>query len=153
MAMSGGYDELSPAVIAATRRPVGMIVGIVATVDAGGFPHLAPIGSVRAVSPREIRFGCDRQHDTFANVVRDGRVAISIVAPPNLAVGIRGRARVMQEHMYTRRNHAIVTVQVEEVKDDLPPGSRIPTGITYSGDPEGLAEIVRYLAEVEAARG
>ncbi len=91
-------DELPAAVISALRRPVGEVVAIVATVDADGSPRTAAFGSVRPVTGHELRFGCNRTHATFTNVIRDGRVMVALFSPA-VAVGIRGRARLVREQL------------------------------------------------------
>ena len=45
-------------------------------------------------SRRSMRFGCDRKHETYENIKRNGQVVVSLVAPPDNAVSIRGKARV-----------------------------------------------------------
>jgi hypothetical protein len=90
-------SELPPGVFDVLRRPNRGInpVTIVATVDPDGRPHTAPFGSVRAVTPRLLRVSSLRFHQTYANLCRDGRVAVAVVAPPDIAVSISGRARVV----------------------------------------------------------
>jgi hypothetical protein len=135
----------------ALRRPIGDIVAIVATVDLDGAPRTAAFGSVRPITPTRLRFGCNRAHDTFANVVRDGRVMVAVFADPDVAIGIRGRARVLREQIDSWPTDAVVEIEVESVKNDAHPMAPLTTGITY-GLPAGLAErLERYVAEVEAA--
>jgi flavin reductase (DIM6/NTAB) family NADH-FMN oxidoreductase RutF len=66
-------------------------VAVVATVDEDGTPRTAPFGSLRAVTPKLVRLACSRHHDTYGNMCRDGRVSVAVLAPPNIAVSIRGR--------------------------------------------------------------
>ena len=122
-----------------------------ATVDADGAPRTAAFGSVRPITPRTLRFGCNRAHDTFANVVRDGRVMVAVFAPPDVAVGIRGQARVVAEQMRALPGDAVIQIDVEAVKNDFLPAAAIVTGITYTVTGEVARQLDRYLAEVEAA--
>lgn len=92
---------------------------IVATVDPDGTPHVAPFGGVRAITPRLLRLISWRDHDTYANLCRDDRVMISLLAPPNIAVSVRGRARVVRERMNVDENYAVVEIDVEELKKDM----------------------------------
>jgi flavin reductase (DIM6/NTAB) family NADH-FMN oxidoreductase RutF len=57
--------------------------------DKDGTPHTAPFGSVRAVTPRLLRLISARYHDTYANLARDGRAVVALLAPPDIAVSIR----------------------------------------------------------------
>lgn len=143
-------DELPAAVILALRQPVGEVVAIVATVDADGSPRTAAFGSVRPITPQELRFGCNRQHGTYANVVRDGRVMVALFAPPDIAVGIRGRARVLKEQLDCWPADAAITIDVRAVKNDTLPMAPVVGGITYSVLPEVRVRIERYFEELEA---
>jgi len=65
-----------------------------------------------------MRFGCDRKHDTYVNIKRNGRVVVSLVASPDISVSIRGKARVAKERTELVNSDAVIEVGVEEVKDD-----------------------------------
>ncbi len=84
------------------------------------------------ISPRVLRFGCDRKHETYENIRRNGKVVVSLIAPPDVAVSIKGHARIAKERMDLVNTDAVIEVEVEEVKDDLIPGSFIVSGILYS---------------------
>ena len=88
--------ELPQPVFQAWHKPGNAIspVAMVATVDPDGMPRTAPFGSLRAMTPRLLRLSSLRDHATYANLCRDGRVMIALVSPPDIAVSIRGRARV-----------------------------------------------------------
>lgn len=121
---------------------------VVATVDVNGNPHTAPFGSLKATSPGVLRFGCDRRHDTYFNILRNSRVMICLVAPPDIAVSISGRAKVAKERMELVDTDAVIEVEIEDVKSDLIPGTKIETGITYSVDERMKSFIEEYVAEV-----
>jgi hypothetical protein len=73
---------------------------------------------------------------------------VSLVAPPDVAVSVRGRARVLKENMSLMETDAVLEIEVEEVKNDLIRGTKIETGIAYSV-PENLVPVVEsYIAEV-----
>jgi hypothetical protein len=131
------------------NRRIGS-AAIVATVDRDGGPHTAPFGSLCVVSPHTLRFGCDRKHDTYANIRRDGRVTISLVAPPDIAVSIKGKAKIFKERMNLVDSDAIIEIEVEDVKDDLIPGAFIVSGILYSTAHNVKEFIGLYVDEVKA---
>ena len=79
-------------------------VTVVATVDPDGAPHTAPFGSLRAVTPRLLRLACNHHHDTYANLRRDGQVSVVLLASPNIAVSIRGRARLVKERIQRKKS-------------------------------------------------
>lgn len=144
-------DELPDAVVRALQDDAVGLTAIVATVDPDGRPHTAPFGSVRALSSRRLRFGCDRGHDTFANLGRDARVAICVLAPPDVAVTIFGEASVVKQKMDALATDAVVEVAVAEVKDDMLPGAAIVSGATYAVSDQVLAFLRSYRDEVERA--
>jgi hypothetical protein len=143
--------ELPPEVFEVLQKTDRAInpVTIVATVDADGTPHAAPFGSVRAVTPRLLRMISLRHHDTYANLCRDGRVMVALVAPPNIAVSIRGRVRVVRERMNASEHSAILEIDVEEVKNDMPRTGTIGSEITFFPRDEHQDWFEAVLAEVE----
>ena len=147
-------SELPDEVVAALRTPDAAAnpIAIVATVDADGSPRTAPFGSLRALSPRHLRFGCGREHATFTNIVRDGRVAIALLLPPTVALTVRGRARIAKERMEVLGD-AVIEIEVDEVKNDAQTGTEfeITSGVAISY-PESLVPLLaQYLAEIEEA--
>jgi hypothetical protein len=133
------------------RAPAGELVAVVATTDPDGRPHTAPFGSLRAHSSAALRFGCDRGHATYENLVRDGAVTVCIVLPPDVAVSITGRATVLRQAMATLESDAVIEIAIEDVKDDMLPRSSIATGVTYAVDDEVARFIEQYVAEVVEA--
>lgn len=124
-------------------------VAIVATVDADGMPRTAPFGSLRAVTPGRLRLVSLRYHDTYANLVRDGRVSVAVLAPPDVAVSIRGRARVIKEQMSFDEHQVVLEVDVEEVKNDMVRSVAIESGITISIRDTHLAWFEACLGELD----
>ncbi len=112
--------ELPQDVFEVWKKPNRAIspVAIVATVDADGAPRTAPFGSLRAVTPKLLRLCSLRNHDTYANLCRDGRVMVALISPGS-AVGVRGRARLVREYMDVDENFAILEIDIEEVKNDM----------------------------------
>ena len=107
-------------------------IAIVATIDPDGTPNTAPFGSLRAVTPRMLRLGTWRGHNTYTNLCRDGRVAVTMVAPSDIAVSIRGRARIAKERMGADERYAIVEIDIEEVKNDMTGAIVVESAITVS---------------------
>jgi flavin reductase (DIM6/NTAB) family NADH-FMN oxidoreductase RutF len=143
--------ELPPEVFAAWHKPHRTLnpTAIVATLDSDGTPHAAPFGSLRAVTPRILRLSTWRGHTTYTNLCRDERVAVTMVAPPDLAVSIRGRARVTKERMSADEHYAIVEIDVEEVKNDMTGAIVIESAITVSVRDEHRGWFQTVLSEME----
>jgi len=110
-------SELPPDVFAALHKPNRAInpVTIVATVDSDGRPRTAPFGSLRAITPELLRLACGNYHDTYVNLCRDGQVSVAVLAPPNIAVSIRGRARIVKAQMDIAKHLVAVEIDIEEV--------------------------------------
>lgn len=126
--------EIPKDALAVWRKPDRAIspIAIVATVDADGSARTAPFGSLRAVTSRLLRFASSRYHDTYLNLCRDNRVTVALLSPPNIALTVRGRARVIKESMDSYENGAILEVDVEEVKNDMVRTVRLDSGITIT---------------------
>jgi hypothetical protein len=112
--------ELPPDVFEAWHKPGGAIspVAIVATVDPDGAPRTAPFGSLRAITPRLLRLFSWREHDTYANLCRDGWVSVALISP-DVAVSVTGRARVVRERSHHDEQFAILEIDIAEVKNDM----------------------------------
>ncbi|MHA1959820.1 MAG: pyridoxamine 5'-phosphate oxidase family protein [Candidatus Thorarchaeota archaeon] len=123
--------ELPEYVVSIWKKQSGEFnpVSIVATVDEDGCPRTAPFGSLRAITPNLLRLLVDRRHDTLANIVRDGRVSVTLLSPPRTAVSVQGRARLLGD---ADRIHVIVEVEITKVKNDRPRTIDIESGVTIS---------------------
>jgi hypothetical protein len=146
-------SELPPEVFDVWRKPNCALnpVAIVATVDADGAPRAAPYGSLRALTPCLLRFSPSHYHSTYANLCRDGRAAVTMVSPPNIAVSVCGRARVLQERMLTDEDRAIVEIDIQEVRNNMVSTLVIENGITISAREEFVdwfQMVIGELAEI-----
>ena len=155
-AASGGerwrrVPQLPPRVFDVLHKPDRAInpVAIVATVDPDGTPRTAPFGSLRAVTPSLLRLGCSRHHDTHANLCRDGRVSVALLAPPDIAVSIRGRARVVKEQMEVAEHLVVLEIDVEEVKNDMMRRGIIESAIGFVPPEDLRSYYVGAIAELE----
>jgi flavin reductase (DIM6/NTAB) family NADH-FMN oxidoreductase RutF len=139
-------------VFAAWHKPDGAIspVAIVATVDPDGSPRTAPFGSVRAITPRLLRLCSWHGHDTCVNLRRDGRVMVCLVAPPDISVSVRGRARVVRERMDHDEAFTALDIDVEEVKNDMAYRIVIENGIEIHAKEKYKPWYDGAMAELEA---
>ena len=144
-------SELPQEVFEAWRKPNRAInpIAVVATVDPDGTPRTAPFGSLRAVTPRLLRLISWRGHDTYTNLCRDGRVTVTLITPPDMAVSVRGRARVVRKQMNADEHYAVVDIDVEEVKNDMVRTVVIESAITVSVPDEYQGWFEASLGEVE----
>ena len=126
--------ELLDDAFSAWRKQGGSLnpSSVVATIDADGAPRVAPFGSLRAVNPRLLRFIAHQYHDTLANLKRDPRCMVSMICPPDIAVSVRGRARIVEDPLSIDNNYALIEIDIEEVKNDMPVRIGIDSGISIS---------------------
>lgn len=143
--------ELPPDIFAALRKPGRAIspVTVVATVDASGRPRTAPFGSLRAITPRLLRLACGNYHDTYANLCRDGRASVAVLAPPNIAVSIYGRARIVKPQMDIAKHLVAVEIDIEEVKNDMMRRGIIEGSIGFKPPDDLRSFYVGAIAEIE----
>ncbi len=107
-------------------------IALVATVDPDGSPRTAPFGSLRAVTPRLLQLISWNGHDTYANLCRNHRVSVALISPPDSAVSVRGKARIVKEQMETDHQYALIEIDVEEVKNDMVRTVIIESTVTIS---------------------
>jgi len=126
--------KLPDEVFAAWQKPKGALnpSSVVATIDEDGSPRTAPFGSMRAVNSHILRFLVHQRHDTLANLKRDSRVMVAMICPPNLAVSVRGVARIVEESFSADERYALVEIDINEVKNDMPVRIEIDAGINIS---------------------
>lgn len=129
------------------RSPVPPVV-IVGTTDPDGSAHAAPFGSCVAVDGRRLRLGCDRDHDTYRNLINNPEVVVSVVASPDVSVTITGQAQVIKETMTVNPDDAIIEIEITDIKDDWMTGVVVKSGIEveYPGPARDYVE--RFVAEV-----
>jgi len=106
-----------------------LINGIWATVDENGYPRTAPITFIRVKSENTLLLGIGAKTRMADNVKRDGKISLCIVEAGDIALSIRGKARIIKEPMDCNKYMAVVSVDIEEVKSDTSPDSKVVRGI------------------------
>lgn len=124
-------------------------VAIVATVDVDGAPRTAPFGSLRAVTPNLLRLCAFHEHDTYANLCRDGRVMVSLIST-DIAISVRGRARLVRECMEADEGFAILDIDIEEVKNDMAYRIVVENGISIHAREKFKPWYEAAMAELES---
>jgi len=121
-------NELSQEVIDLINRQATIVV--VATVDEDGSPRTAPFGWVYARDSKTLRFSTSRGHDTYRNIVRDGRVMVCLMEEGNTAISIKGNARVYKEQLESvSRRIAMIEMDITYVKSDVTRVASVISGI------------------------
>jgi hypothetical protein len=74
---------------------------------------------------------------------------VALLAPPNIAVSIRGRARVVKAQMDIAEQLVVVEIDVEEVKNDMMHRGVVESAVGFD-PPEDLKDFsVGAIAEIE----
>jgi len=102
------YDLLS-------RRMATVVVG---TIDHDGHPHTAPYNQIYAMDCRHLRLAINRQDATYQSLCQRGLAMIEVLEEGDIAVGLKGQARVVAQNMEANCNLALVEIEVTEVKRD-----------------------------------
>ena len=125
-------------------------ITLVATVDPDGKPRTAPFGSLRAVSPNILRFACSRFHNTHENLCRNNHVSVAVLCPPDIAVSIKGRVKIIKPQMAVSENFVTFQIDIEEVKNDMTQRGLIESAIGFT--PLGNHErfFKKIISEIEA---
>ena len=128
------FPDLKEDIFQIWQKPGGVLnpSSVIATIEEDGSPHVAPFGILHALNPKLLRVVIHRYHDTLANIIRDARVVVALVCPPNIAVSVKGVARVVDEAWSFDERYAIAEIDIVEVKNDMPGGISMETGITIS---------------------
>ena len=104
---------------------------VIATVDQDGNPRTAPFW-IAAKDRKTLRVYMRPWQVTYQNIKRDGRVMVCVVEEGNTAIGIKGRAKFITDH--------VVEIKIEEVKSDAIPWMTIMHGVRFNLSEQGLKE-------------
>jgi hypothetical protein len=145
------YHRLSGADLAA-RADEAIVI---CTVDADGWPHPAVLSyfEVVAVDPRTLHLAVYTNSRTCANL-RERRNGTLIIAGAGLVCYVRGVATELAPGMREAAYNAKLQLRIDQVVFDeapqeLEPGVRVTSGITYSPrTPEALARAHAILSEL-----
>lgn len=105
---------------------------VLATVDPQGLPELELITWVLAMDERTVRFVVSANYDAAHNVMRNGSVALQVLGP-NMGYAIKGRARLLKDHVEaTNFPQILFEMKVEEVYEDRFGATHIAGPIPYT---------------------
>ena len=91
---------------------------IIATVDQDLRPHTAPFNYIVALDSKNIRIAISRNHQTYSNIVDNGYVAMAVLDEGDIAVCIKGIAKVIRGTMECDYNMAVIELEITEIKKD-----------------------------------
>ena len=120
-------DELNTAAVYFFARRTGTV--ILATIDEDLRPHTAPFNYICVADSRHLRIAISRNHQTYANIVNHGYVALAIVDEGDLAVCVKGNVRVLCASMNSNPDMAMIEVEITEIRGNNSPSHCVNQGI------------------------
>lgn len=130
--MSPVVGDRLPANIYEYFRAKIMRTGVVSTVDEDGYPRGAPMSLFYALDDQTLLMGAQNRSQTFKNVERTGKIALTFLGGGDVAFTIRGKCRVFKTTMETSKYLGILVVEVEAVKSDVAIDVEVTDGIQYT---------------------
>jgi len=120
---SGAQGDVLPDNVIAHLDGTSIVVG--STIDGDVHPYTMVMNSAVAISDRAIRFALDHRTKTLANVKERPYMSIEVIGD-GFICGVRGSVRILKELMdHCPVPSALVQLDVESVKSDLPPGVEV----------------------------
>jgi hypothetical protein len=104
------------------------IIVVAGTVGKTGAPNTGPVSLIFAKDEKTLRIGLLRNSTTSANLRRDGRVSLEIIAADDLVMGIQGVMHLVKEPMAASEAMALWELKVKKVKQDTSPAQRVIQG-------------------------
>lgn len=128
------------------------IITVAGSVGDDGAPNTCPISLIYAKDDRTLLVATLRASATTANLRRDGRVSLEILAADDLVMGIQGVMRILREPMTCSEAMILWEMRVNKVKLDTSPAQRVTQGPASTPRSEKAAAFEKVaLAEIMAA--
>jgi hypothetical protein len=106
------------------------VPALLLTTGDDGYPNVAYTWAA-APDVRRVRFGADHGSASLANLQRDGRASLEIIAPGNLVFLVKGTASALKDRIAAAPFRiALMEMNVIEVKDQSWPGVAV-TPLAY----------------------
>jgi hypothetical protein len=131
------------------------IIAVAGTVGADGAPNTCPLSLIYAKDEKTLLIATLRHSATTANLRRDGRVSLEIMAADDLVMGIQGTMGIIKEPMAMSDAMALWKLRVEKVKQDSSPAQKVIHGpaATPRSDKAAEFEKTAFAELVAAAKG
>lgn len=109
--------------------PAGTVCVLATTGDDG--PHAIPVSTAQRAGDARIVLALARTRGSLARLRRDPRVALTVVAGPDLAFTAHGRASVAADPLPGAEAVVAVTIAVDAVARHERPTFAIDAGVTW----------------------
>jgi general stress protein 26 len=128
------------------------IIAVAGTVGDDGAPNTCPVSLIYAKDDKTLLIATLRHSATAANLRRDGRVSLEILAADDLVMGIQGTMWIIKEPMAMSEAMALWEMRVEKVKLDTSSAQRVTQGPASTPRSEKAAAFEKAaMAEIMAA--
>ena len=104
------------------------IIVVGGTVGEDGSPNTAPLSLIQAKDEKTLLLALLKGDTTTDNVIKNGKLIIEILRQDDLAIGIKGQARVLKEAMDCNSSMLLAEMTVEAVKLDSSPAQVLISG-------------------------
>lgn len=102
---------------------------IVSTVSEDGYPHAMPVHLLTAIDDKTLRMALMKSHETVQNLKQNEKMFVTVADGPDIAVGIKGTAKVIKDSMEENGSMCMIQFSVEELKSDTTPTVIVLQGI------------------------
>ena len=127
VARKAGEEQLIDLMALFNQNP-NKIITVAGTVGADGAPNTCPLSLIYARDEGTLLVATLRSTATSANLRRDGRVCLEVIAADDLVMGIRGVMRLLKEPMGCSEAMAMWEMRVCQVKQDTSAAQRVTQG-------------------------
>jgi uncharacterized pyridoxamine 5'-phosphate oxidase family protein len=88
---------------------------ILATNDKEHHPNTAPFNCIVAPNAKHLRIAICKDHQTYANIIENGNVALAVINEGDIAACIKGTAQIVHNHMDFDLNMAVIDIEISEI--------------------------------------
>lgn len=132
-------------------RPGGKATALL-TVDAAGWPHVAMVSGIAAVTPETVKVPVHFGSGTLANLERSGKCTV-LVAEAGVMLYLKASLMQIERRDSIQAGLGVATLRLEAVLDDTEPGTEILTGVRYHASAEAAAHARAELRAIGADPG
>ena len=116
---------------------------VLSTVTSEGYPHAMPVHLLCAPDEKTILISLVKNHQTTLNIKDNGKVMITVLEGEDIAVGIKGTAKITKEPMETNKAIVAIEIEVTEVKSDTTPTVIVTDSVSFKHRSEKTAAFFR----------
>jgi len=116
---------------------------VLSTLTPEGYPHAMPVHLLCAPDEKTILMALVKNHQSTLNIKDNGKAMITALDGEDIAVGIKGAAKVVKEPMDANKAMVAIEFQVQEVKSDTTPTVIVTQGVRFKHRSEKTSDFFR----------